>query len=598
MPFNAPTMGTASTGTFVSNTFSDTFDVGGNEVNMIALDLTEGQFYEIDIDNGVAGDFYLRIFDQFGTEVRANDDGFYGFDNVVFSLSPYLRFTPNYTGRYYVAVSPWYLDSYDPTSTTGRVGGENPLPLTAGALTVNLFSTSNWGSSGAISAISAEGVSDLTDMVRDTDGSMRVEVTGLIDTFTDLDMSRIDLAKGDVVVVDVNGALTGTTIGTVLRVFDASGAQIGFDDDSGVGEDSELIFNAPSTGSYFVGITAEGNSAYNALDGTGIVNGVATGAFEVIVHRNPTLVGSSLGNTISGSGLSDYIVGLSGNDTILGGDGNDTLAGGDDNDDLNGGNGNDILYGEHGHDILNGFGGNDVIVGGLGNDTIAGGGGNDVLEGGTGDDSLSGSIGVDTLRGGDGIDNLIGAEGSDVLDGGNGNDTVNGGVGSDLMDGGAGEDNMLGGSGIDTMNGGSENDTLNGGGDSDILDGGSGNDTLLGSSGNDRLAGGLGIDTLSGQSNDDVFVFADLVGGLDTITDFIVSGGDTIDLSAIFDATGSVVTGANLAQFVQTSPSGPGTDSFLAVDADGAVGGLSFTIVAQVNGVTAAQLFDVNNFIL
>ena len=48
---------------------------------------------------------------------------------------------------------------------------------------------------------------------------------------------------------------------------------------------------------------------------------------------------------------------------------------------------------------------------------------------------------------------------------------------------------------------------------------------------------------------------------------------------------------------VQTSISGI-SDSFLAVDANGLTGGLSFSIIAQVNGVSAAQLFDVNNFVL
>ena len=59
-----------------------------------------------------------------------------------------------------------------------------------------------------------------------------------------------------------------------------------------------------------------------------------------------------------------------------------------------------------------------------------------------------------------------------------------------------------------------------------------------------------------------------------------------------------MVTALNLAQFVQVTPSGAGADSFLAIDADGAVGGLSFSIVAQVNAITPAQLFDFGNFVV
>ncbi|MGL6211046.1 MAG: hypothetical protein ACRC14_14585, partial [Paracoccaceae bacterium] len=74
-------------------------------------------------------------------------------------------------------------------------------------------------------------------------------------------------------------------------------------------------------------------------------------------------------------------------------------------------------------------------------------------------------------------------------------------------------------------------------------------------------------------------------------------GSEQIDLAAIFDATGSVVTAGNLADFVQTTTSGV-VDSFLAVDANGAVGGLTFVIIARVLNVSAAQLFDFDNFLV
>jgi hypothetical protein len=58
-----------------------------------------------------------------------------------------------------------------------------------------------------------------------------------------------------------------------------------------------------------------------------------------------------------------------------------------------------------------------------------------------------------------------------------------------------------------------------------------------------------------------------------------------------------VIYAGNLSQFVQTSISGV-RDTFLAVEANGVVGGLSFTIITQVNGITAAQPFNAANFIL
>ena len=601
MPFEASTIATATLGSFVGGSFSDTFVAGSADVDMIALDLTEGQFYEIDIDNGTAGDFYLRIFDQFGVEVRAVDDGNYSSDNTVFSLSPYLRFTPNYTGLYYVAVSPWYLDSYDPNTLNGRAGGENPLAFTSGTLIVTEIGSSGWGGGGSINAITFESSNDLTDMLRDTDGSMRVELAGSIDSLTDLDMMRLDVAKGDVVVVDVNGALTGGTIGTLLRVFDDNGVQIGIDDDSGFGEDPELVFNVPLFDDYYIAITGEGNGTYNALDGTGTVNGAATGDFEVIIHRNPTQIGSGIANSFIGDATANYIVSLGGNDTVTGNDGRDTLAGGDDQDSVNGGDGNDVIYGEHGNDILRGDRDSDVVSGGLGGDVVDGGSGNDVLYGGVGNDGLFGGIGSgrDTLHGDDGDDLLEGDGGNDTLFGGNGVDTLRGEEGKEALFGDAGNDALSGGAGADTLDGGLDNDTLLGDAGFDVLFGNAGLDMLDGGAGSDTLNGGAGDDVLTGGTNTDSFVFTTLANGVDTITDFdVASLLEVIDLSAIFAATGSVVTAINLSQFVQCTPAGAGADSFLGVDADGLTGGLSFTIIAQVNLVTPAQLFDFGNFIV
>ena len=102
-------------------------------------------------------------------------------------------------------------------------------------------------------------------------------------------------------------------------------------------------------------------------------------------------------------------------------------------------------------------------------------------------------------------------------------------------------------------------------------------------------------DGLNGGSGTDSFVFNSTTEGVDIIEDFSL-GFERINLARIFSATGSVVTAANLSQFVQATPAGAGADSFLGVDANGAVGGLTFTIIAQVNAVTAAQLFDIDNY--
>ena len=601
MPFNAQTLGDATTGVFAGATFTDSFLVGGNEAKMIRLTLTAGRFYEIDVDNGTAGDFYLRIFDARGHEVRANDDGNFLNDDVVFSLSPYTRFVPAYTGEYYVAISPYYLSTYDPATTAGRVSGENPLVDTAGTLTVSDIAPAPWGSSGSINAITLESGSDLTDMLRTAGGRTRLEVNGSIDTLPDLDMIRVDLVKGSRVVIDVNGALPGSTVGTVLRVFDDTGVQIGNDDDSGFGEDPELVFQAPIFDDYYIGITAEGNSTYNGLDGTGTVNGAATGAFNVIVHVNPTHVGSGAANILNGTAGDDYIVSLSGNDTVNAGGGRDMVAGGDDNDSLSGGDGDDDIYGEHGNDSLFGGNGADVLLGGIGNDALDGGNGDDTLFGGAGSDRLYSGLGDDEVYGEADNDVLYSSAGTDLFDGGAGNDIIYFtaeaiGATINLNNSALNAGSALG----DTL---VSVERISGTNAADILIGDSAANTFVGNGGADRLDGGLGADILAGGANSDTFVFTIGQSGttaatLDSISDYakgLVGTGDEIDASVPLtiggNATAATATQASINATTGVASFFAGSGTTMA----DALLDISARMTAATNAAGEFALFRVNN---
>ena len=594
MPFDGSTLAAATPVALTGNVFSDTFQVGGSDVDMIRIDLTAGRHYSLDVDGGL--DFALRVFDAFGTEVFLNDDGSRSTDDVVNSLSPFADFAPNYTGTYYIAVSPYYMRDYDPASLSGRISPENLLGSTVGTLTITDAGNNSFPSNGAINGITPESGADKSDAISDR-GPQRLVYSGAVDSANDVDMARFDLAKGTVVVIDVKGETAGVPNGTVLRIFDDTGIIIGFDDDGGFGDDPELIFVAPNFDDYYIAISGDGNSSYNGFDGTGTVAGTI-GDYEVIIHLNPTLIGTSSGNSLLGTEGRDYIVSLAGNDTVSGGDSADTLSGGDDFDQITGGNGRDVLYGDSGNDALDGGNNSDVLSGGFGLDTLLGGNGDDILQGGLGNDSLNGGGNNDTLRGDDGDDVLLGGAGVDVLFGGVGLDTLNGGAGDDQMSGDAGNDTLNGIGGNDSLSGDLGDDSLSGSAGFDTLAGGGGIDALFGGADGDRLDGGAGDDLLTGGTEADVFVFTTATGnGIDTVTDFLLAT-DLIDLSAIFAATGSVVTAGNLGFFIQVTAFGDGSESLLAVDADGSIGGLSFSAVAVVNDVTAGQLFNIANFIV
>jgi len=118
------------------------------------------------------------------------------------------------------------------------------------------------------------------------------------------------------------------------------------------------------------------------------------------------------------------------------------------------------------------------------------------------DDPFIGDNKSNTITGDDGDNHLVGKQGRDAL---------HGGLGNDSLEGNQGKDSLFGDDGNDTLNGGVGKDLLDGGNDDDILNGGNGKDVLNGGAGADTLTGGRGSDT---------FLFTDLTGGPDTITDF------------------------------------------------------------------------------
>jgi len=597
MAITAQTIGAAALGTFTAGIYTDTFSLNtGSDIAMVALDLIAGVTYEIDTDDPTAfGDAYIRVFDRYGNEVKSEDDGADSDEAVpVNPLDAYTQFVANYSGRYYVAVSYASLPEYDPTTTLGRGAVGNFPSFVSGDLIVSAGIAETFPAGNTIAA-----ASDETLKLADEDRQIRFEYTvnDFISPGSDVEVGRFDLAKGDRVVFDVNGQVNALNVlDSVIRIFNSAGTQLAFDAGSGTLGDSEEYFFADAAGSYYLGISGLGNASYNVVDGTGTVVG-DTGEFQLIVHLNPTLVGTSgINNNLSGTTGADYIVGLSGADTLNGLGGEDTLAGGDDNDSLLGGLGEDVLYGEFNNDFLDGGQNADILVGGFGNDSLFGGGDNagDDLQGGAGNDTLDGANGADFLDGGAGIDSLIGGAGNDNLFGGTENDTLNGGSENDTLNGGDGNDSLIGGTGADSLQGGDGIDTLEGGADADVLLGFDGNDTLFGGGGNDTLTGGDGIDTLTGGADLDVFDFNFTTFGIDTITDFNPLQ-DDIDLTGIFGI--GVVNAGNVSQYIIASNLGGG-NSGLLVDANGLAGGAVFVQIAIVNGIAPGALDDFSNYIL
>lgn len=362
---------------------------------------------------------------------------------------------------------------------------------------------------------------------------------------------------------------------------------------------------------------------HNGTDGDDTLNGTRTGPGGTGID---TIYGHGGDDYINGyhggngySSVENYLYGGDGNDTIIGDRGVDTIYGDDGDDILKGNNGADLLYGgagaddirgQNGEDQIWGGDGDDIITGGLGidviygdagsdtidgeeeEDIIYGGDGDDILSGGDDNDLLYGDAGADTIYGGKNSDTLYGGEGNDILSGDAGNDEAHGGSGDDTVSGGDGEDTLYGDEGNDILNGGDETDILYGGlGDDqlfggsygDSLYGGDGADIIDGEAGKDIIYGGDGADILTGGTKEDIFVFentANVFSEIDTITDFSMSDGDKLDLSDLLGAYDPLTDA--ITDFIEITDNG--TDSYLAVDADG--GGDNYIQIATLLNIT------------
>jgi Ca2+-binding RTX toxin-like protein len=222
-----------------------------------------------------------------------------------------------------------------------------------------------------------------------------------IDSYSDVDLVKLRVKAGNVVTVNIDALKNGSTLDSVVRVFDVNGNEKAVNDDNAEplenrSLDSYLEYTADAFSDYYVGVSSYNNFGYDPLlEGT--ESGGSTGNYDLAINVFNGFVGTEAGDNLSGTTQADYLKGLEGNDTLIG----------------NGQN-----------DYLLGNGGKDLLLGGAGDDLLLGGAGIDVLKGGSGNDTLGGELGSDRLQG---------AEGADVFAIGSADRIIDFEDGSDLM---------------------------------------------------------------------------------------------------------------------------------------------------------------------
>ncbi len=428
------TAGVVSIGGSTTGVIETAYDVDGFAVSLVA-----GTTYNFNLIGNTLADTVLDLLGTDGTLLLSNDDVYGG------NLSSYISYTAATTGLY-------YLNAKGLKETTG-----------------------SYSISAAVDDYSANVA---------TTGVLTTQSVGVVGSVGDNDWFATSLIAGATYQFDLTG---NTLTDTVLNLYDANSLLLLTNDDSNGTKNSQIIFTANNTATYYLSA-----SAYHTLTGSytlGVLSNYVTG----------TMGDDNLHGDLLSANTNDIINGLAGNDTLDGGVGADTLIGGTGNDTYIVDNTGDVVVETStltteidsvnssvayslganvenltltGTGSINGIGnslanvilGNavdNVLDGGLGADTLIGGTGNDTyLVDNTGDVVVETSTlvtEIDTVNStityalGANVENLT-LTGTDSING-IGNSLANviiGTASANVLDGGAGADTLIGGAGNDT----------------------------------------------------------------------------------------------------------------------------------------------------
>ncbi|PAY17501.1 hypothetical protein CKO51_20775, partial [Rhodopirellula sp. SM50] len=103
----------------------------------------------------------------------------------------------------------------------------------------------------------------------------------------DVDLYRVDLSQGDLLVAGIGAQSVGLSgLDGVLRIFDAQGNQQSINDDTAMGADPAIVFSAPESGVYFIGVSSDANDGYDPHAVGSGSSGLSTGAYQLLLSRS------------------------------------------------------------------------------------------------------------------------------------------------------------------------------------------------------------------------------------------------------------------------------------------------------------------------
>lgn len=249
-----------------------------NDGDLFKVQLVAGVTYRFDMVSPLTSDVdpFLALYGMLPevAPITSDDDG------GPLPLDSRLYYTPSASGIYYLA-------AFDYSESTGNYSLSSTVPTDD-----FLASTTTTG--------------------RVTPGG--AAVSGQIGVPTDSDMFAITLNAGWQYTIDLKS--TGLD-DPYMILFDGAGKALAYDDDTGVGLDSQITFTPATTGNYYV--------AASDFD-------TATGAYTVSAFLRTVFNGSAQADTMAGTTGPDTLYGGNGRDSLRGQQGDDILDGGADID--------------------------------------------------------------------------------------------------------------------------------------------------------------------------------------------------------------------------------------------------------------------------
>lgn len=259
-----------------------------DDVDMYRITINvPGQTIDFDIDtaaNGPGGlGSFIRLFNSAGQQIASNNDGAAPGENTV-GFDAYLRFTFPTNDFYYLGVSNNTNVNYNSVTGDGDVtGGSNTTgnyTLTVQALPDDFDDT--LAESQIFNPITATPQTKTDNIITDVD----------------VDIYRFSVNTGQIVDFDIDTTANGPGgLGSFIRIFDTTGAELAFNDDgiapgeTVLGFDSYLRHTFATAGTYYIGVSNFNNTLYNVNTGGNDRAGgqFSIGAYTLTVNTAPAI---------------------------------------------------------------------------------------------------------------------------------------------------------------------------------------------------------------------------------------------------------------------------------------------------------------------